>query len=209
MNQAKRAFAPKIGLSTMLLLVAALVAGLSSWRLDQSIERARLEVYPLRHLSNELRVQRPDEYVVVGHFPTRYDELIYTVHVPDDGDHELCLALDKIPLKALVEPLKRVAISPGIHQVELKYELSDSESVVKVLLDDQQSITVTRPKDWESRLDSDGGIRYRESMHFPAGRPLTLVRKKFSEWADSKGKTGVRDVGPGVLLWVQHAQVEQ
>ena len=86
MNQTKRTMIPRISLSTLMLLVVALAIGLASWQMEKTIERGRAEVDPLRYLANELRVQRLDEYVVVGHFATKMGELclLYTSPSPRD-----------------------------------------------------------------------------------------------------------------------------
>ena len=53
MNRAKRTFMPQASLSTLMLLVVVLVIGLASWQIEESIEKARTEVCPLRFLANE------------------------------------------------------------------------------------------------------------------------------------------------------------
>lgn len=198
MNRAKRTFLPKISLSTLMLLVVVLAIGLASWQMEQAIEKAKAEVYPLRFLANELRVERPDEYVVVGKIPTRINETVYVVHVPDDGGHELCLALADIPDKGLAEVSQRVSISPGIHQVELKVDEISQGSGVHVLLDDQKVMSSDKLESRIVRLGFEGGLRYRTSTHLPADRPLTLLRNLYRP----RPNNGPR---PGVLLWIERS----
>lgn len=196
MNRVKRTFVPRISLSTLMLLVVVLVIGLSSWQMEASIEKAKTEVYPLRFLANELRIKTPEEYVVVGHFPTRMDELIYSVHIPDDGAHELCLALDGIPESGIVEAVQIVPLSSGVHQIELKRDGIKQGSAVHVLLDDEEVMSASGPASWKGRYGSEGGLQYRSSTHLPAEYPFTLVRQRF-------GPDYKQEVCPGVLLWIQ------
>lgn len=195
-NRGKRSFMPRISLSTLMLLVVVLVIGLSSWQVEVSIEKAKTEVYPLRFLANELRIKMSDEYVVVGHFPTRMNELIYSVHIPDHGAHELCLALDGIPESGIVEAVQVVPLSSGVHQIELKLDGIKPGSAVHVLLDDQEVMSASGPASWKGRYGSEGGLQYRSSTHLPAEYPFTLVRQRF-------GPDYKQEVCPGVLLWIQ------
>ena len=195
-NRGKRSFMPRISLSTLMLLVVVLVIGLSSWQVEVSIEKAKTEVYPLRFLASELRIKMSDEYVVVGHFPTRMDELIYSVHIPDHGAHELCLALDGIPESGIVEAVQVVPLSSGVHQIELKRDGIKQGSAVHVLLDDQEVMSASGPASWKGRYGSEGGLQYRSSTHLPAEYPFTLVRQRF-------GPDYKQEVCPGVLLWIQ------
>ena len=179
-----------------MLLVVVLVIGLSSWQVEVSIEKAKTEVYPLRFLASELRIKMSDEYVVVGHFPTRMNELIYSVHIPDHGAHELCLALDGIPESGIVEAVQVVPLSSGVHQIELKRDGIKQGSAVHVLLDDQEVMSASGPASWKGRYGSEGGLQYRSSTHLPAEYPFTLVRQRF-------GPDYKQEVCPGVLLWIQ------
>ena len=196
MNRARRMLRPRVSLSTLMLLVVVLVIGLSSWQVEASIEKAKTEVYPLRFLANELRIKTPEEYVVVGHFPTRIDELIYSVHIPNDGTHELCLALDGISEHGIVEAVQVVPISSGVHQVELKLDGIKQGAAAHVLLDDQAVIFAEAPASWTGRNGSQGGLQYRTSTHLPAEDPLTLIRQRF-------GPSYNQEACPGVLLWIQ------
>ncbi len=196
MNRSQKLFAPRVSLSTLLLLVVALAIGLASWQMEKSIEKTSVEVYPLRFLANGLRVKRPDEYVVVGRTPTRISELVYVVHVPDDGPHELCLAIGEIPRKGVVETAQRVSVSAGVHQVELRYEALRGSEVL-VLLDDEPVISGEALRSWLGGA-SAGGLQYRTSTHLPADRPLTLVQKRFGDYN--------QDVCSGMLLWVEKTQ---
>lgn len=196
MNRAKRTFMPQVSLSTLMLLVVVLVIGLASWQIEESIEKARTEVCPLRFLANELRVKRPDEYVVVGHFPTRIDELIYSVHIPEGGTHELCLALDGIPDSGFVEADQIVPMPSGVHQVELRLDGKQQGSAVHVLLDDQEVMFAEAPASWKHCYGSEGGLQYRTSTHLSAQHPLTLIRQRF-------GPGYSQEVCPSVLLWIQ------
>ena len=196
MNRAKRSFMPRISLSTLMLLVVVLAVLLASGKMEESIENAKTEVYPLRYLANELRVHHPNEYVVVGHFATRTGELVYSVHIPDDGEYEVCLATDEIPQKGLVEANHRIAISPGAHRVELKIDPARRGSAVQVLVDEREVVAVDGPDSWKGRKGSMGGLQHRTSTHYPADRPLILVRQRF-------GPDYSKAVGPGVLLWIQ------
>ena len=196
MNRAKRTFLPRISLSTLRLLVVVLVIGLASWRMEASIEKAKTEVYPMRYLANELRIQRPEEYVAVGHFPTRIDELIYSVHIPDDGQHELCLVIDGVPNEGHVEADQVVPVSPGVHQVEFKFGKNEQSLVASVLLDGQEVMSAGAPESWNGRKEVEGGLQYRSSTHLPAERPMTLLRLRFNPGYS-------QDVCPGVLLWIR------
>ena len=197
MNQIKRTMMPRISLSTLMLLVVALAIGLASWQMEKTIERGRAEVDPLRYLANELRVQRVDEYVVVGHFATKMGELVYSVHIPVDGEHELCLAVDEIPKQGLVETSQRIAISPGVHRVELKIaSVWQKEAAIDLLVDDREAISVDTPDSWKGRNGSTGGLQHITSTHYPVDRLLTLVHQRF-------GPGFNKATGPGVLLWIQ------
>ena len=168
MNQIKRTMMPRISLSTLMLLVVALAIGLASWQMGKSIERARAEVDPLRYLANELRVQRLDEYVVVGHFATKMGELVYSVHIPVDGEHELCLAVDEIPKQGLVEASRRIAISPGVHRVELKIaSVWQKEAAIDLLVDDREAISVDTPDSWKGQR--------REEIYVNKNRGFTTI----------------------------------
>lgn len=197
MNREKSSFLPTVSLSTLLLVVVALAIGLASWQMEKSIEKAKDEVYPLRFLANGLRVVQPDEYVVVGRTPTRINELIYDVHVPDDGPRELCLAVGEIPSKGVVQTSQRVTVSPGVHQVELKYDPLRGTKVF-VLVDDQEVILAEAPERWMSKFPT-GGLQHRTSTHFPGDRPLTLVRKRFGDYG--------QEMCPGLLLWIGKTQL--
>jgi len=196
MKRAKPTFLPRISLSTLMLLVVVLVIGLASWRIEESIEKAKAEVYPMRYLVNELRIKRPDEYVVVGHFPTRINELIYSVYIPDDGQHELCLVIDGVPYAGHVEADQEVPVSPGVHQVEFKFGGNGQDSVTRVLLDGQEVMSAGAPESWKGRKGGEGGLQYRASTHLPAERPMTLLRLRFNSDYSQK-------VYPGVLLWIR------
>ena len=196
MKQTKRTLMPRISLSTLMLLVVVLVIGLTSWQVNGAIEKAKAEVYPLRFLANELRVKMSDEYAVVGHFPTRLNEMIYSVHIPDAGTHELCLAIDAIPKSGLIEAAQRVPISSGVHRIELKLDGIKPGSAVYALLDDQEVMSAVAPESWENRSGSEGGLQYRVSAQRSAEYPLILIRQRYGPGYDY-------EVGPGVLLWVQ------
>lgn len=195
-NRAKRTFMPRISLLTLMLLVVALVIGLSSWQVETSIEKAKTEVYPLRFLANDLRVKMSDEYAVVGHFPTRINEMIYSVYIPDAGTHELCLALDGIPESGHVEAGQTLLIPSGVHQVELKLDGGKPSSTVHVLLDDQEVMFAEAPVSWKGCRGSEGGLQYQTSTQLSAQYPLTLIRQRL-------GPGYKQEVCPGVLLWIQ------
>jgi len=196
MKRAKRMFLPRISLSTLMLLVVVLVIGLASWQIEESIEKAKAEVYPMRFLANELRIQKRDEYVAVGHFPTRINELIYSVYIPDDGQHELCLVIDGVPYAGHVEADQEVPVSPGVHQVEFKFGGNEQSSVARVLLDGQEVMSAGTPESWMGRKEVEGGLQYRSSTHLPAEHPMTLLRLRFNSGYS-------QDVCPGVLLWIR------
>ena len=196
MNRARRMLRPRVSLSTLMLLVVVLVIGLSSWQVETSIEKAKTEVYPLRFLANDLRVKMSDEYAVVGHFPTRINEMIYSVYIPDAGTHELCLALDGIPETGYVEAGQTLMIPSGVHQVELKIDGGKPGSTVHVLLDDQEVMFAETPVSWKGCRESEGGLQYRTSTQLSSQRPLALIRQRL-------GPGYKQEVRPGVLLWIQ------
>ena len=206
-----RRFVPQVSLLTLLLAMALFAVLLVYWQTFQSIERLERQMPGLRSVARELKVDDPSLFAVVEKKGQWYGENICEIHVPADQPYRLCLALDAIDDDGFPDPLRIVSLSSGKHRVEICYDTEGAESIVRVLVDDQAVIEETRPKDWEPRAGSSGGMPFSHSTQYQEDEPVVLFRRRFLvSSGPSKARKFVDPITPnaGILVWVESEKTE-
>lgn len=178
----------------MLLLIAALAVWLACLKTSLDTQRLERQLPSLRNFARELQIDDPNQFTAVRRLRERLGEAVADIYVPPGGPYELCLALDNIDTSGLAEPVDRITIASGTHTVEILYERNEELSVARVMLDGKLALTQSRPKDWESRTGSIGGMQFGTSRQYDHPAPWVLFRKRF-----------IPSTGPteGILVWIQ------
>ncbi|TWU34092.1 hypothetical protein Q31b_55630 [Novipirellula aureliae] len=68
---------------------------------------------------------------------------------------------------------------------------------------DQTVIEESRPKDWEPRLGSRGGMPFGQSRQHPTDRPLLLFRRRFDVRSGPNKVLELSQSGAGILVWAE------
>ncbi len=216
----KRSIRPQVSLSTILLGTAVVAVWIAYANALKETQQLQARLPGLRRIAGELRMDDPRELSVVQRLPTKYDELIWDVHVPDPkltdsfsgSGTQICLALDEIPpqLKRseVIAPLNVAMLDPGRHSIELRYARGKEDAELMVLVDGEPQITVTRANDWESGKgwSSTNVHTFDVSESFTLDEPLVLLNRRFTRDLGSGGFTTPDEPSEGILLWVQRAE---
>ena len=196
----RNSFIPQVSLVTLFLAIALIAVWLAWWQTGQSIERLERQMPGLRNVARELFVDDPAMFAVVKQVGQWFGENICRIHVPADQSYQLCLALEFIDEEGFPDPLRFVSLPSGEHQIEIRYDTQREESIVRILVDEQTVIQESRPKDWEPRVGSSGGMPFTQSTQYPTDGPVILFRRRFSV---PSGVNPPTSPSAGILVWVE------
>lgn len=210
----------QVSLSTILLVTAVIAIWIAYSNALKETERLEARMPGLRLLAGELQIDDPREFAIVQRLPTKYDELIWDVHVPDltlpgsnkSAGTQLCLALDSIPKEVgrseSLLPLQVVSLTPGRHAIELTYERGEETAELIVLVDGEPQIIVTRPKDWESGKgwSSYSSNSFTVSESYALDEPLMLLSRRFMRDIGNGTSSSPDEPCEGIALWVRRAE---
>ena len=192
-------FIPQVSLVTLFLAIALIAVWLAWWQAGQSIERLERQMPGLRSVARELFVDDPAMFAVVKQVGQWFGENICRIHVPAGQSYQLCLALEFIDEEGFPDPLRFVSLPSGEHQIEIRYDTQREESIVRILVDEQTVIEESRPKDWEPRVGSSGGMPFSSKHAVPNGwaRHFVSPAVQCPFWSKSSNQPQCRDLGLG------------
>lgn len=191
----------QFSLLTLLLLAMASAVWIGDWRVRKRIAAYEAELPALRNLSRELTVGDPELVSVVSPYASWPDEYRWDLYIPAETAYRLNLQLREIDSGDLGTPLESVNISPGTHQVELKYFEQDEQWPVKVLIDEKIVISTTMPAHWNLGRGSSGGNQVSQLQSDLDG-PIKLFRRRFMVPTNSRESVVPDGKCDGVLLWL-------
>jgi hypothetical protein len=213
-------FRPQVSLSTILLGTGVLAVWIAYFNARRETAQLQARMPGLRLIAAELRIDDPRKFAVIQRLPTKYDELIWDVYVPDPnlpGSNvgewtQLCLALDDVPAEiarfGLLPPLESVLLTPGRHSIELTYERGEETAELIVLVDGEPKIEITRPRDWESGKgwSTSNPHIFGTSVSNALEKPLVMLCREFTPRDNVAGSsTQPNEPSQGIVLWVQRA----
>ena len=185
---------------TLFLGIALFAVWLAWWRAGHSIERLERQLPGLRNVARELQVDDPSLFAVVRNVSQWHGENICRIHVPAGESYQLCLALEFINEEGFPDPLRFAALPYGEHRIEICYDTEGEESIVRILVDERTVIEESRPKDWEPRVGSSGGMPFTQSTQYPTDGPVILFRRRFSV---PSGLNPPTSPSAGILVWIE------
>jgi len=188
----------KFGLSTGLLIVAVIAAGMGNWQVDRKLAPLKRQMPGLIEADRELVVDDPSKFAVVKRNEQWAGECIFDVHLPEGSAWRLCLALEEVGEEGLADPAGKSLLSPGRHSVEVRYDFE--KSTVSVLVDGSVAIKEANGGGWNYR----GAAMFRSSSQQHTTEPLVLYRKRFLRWF--RGKSWLPNRPAGVLVWIEKVE---
>lgn len=166
-------------------------------------QRLERQLPGLRNFARELQIHDPNQFAAVKKLPEWYGEQAAEIHVPPGGPYELCLALDKIETSGVEKPLDRISIASGKHNIRIFYETKKENSIASVILDGEVALTESRPKDWEPRAGSSGGMQFSTSKQYNHPAPWILFRRRFMTVSGPSSSQIASGPTLGLLVWIQ------
>ena len=201
-------FSLQIPLLTFFLVIALFAVSLVCWQAGQSIERVEHQLEGLRDVARELEVDDPTQFAVVDKVDQWFGENNFEIYVPTGQSYQLCLALDAIDKKGIPNPQSFVCLPAGVHRIEIVYDANGDEPTIEILIDGQTVIEESRPKGWEPRVGSSGGMQFSRNLQFPVAEPVVLFRRRFMERLSNGSVAVPKNPSAGILVWVEPEQTE-
>jgi hypothetical protein len=199
----------QIGLRTFSLFIVAIAVWMTDIANRRENERIEAGIETMLPIARELAITDPTQITAVKRQESWYDENIWDLHLPK-GQFRLCLATREIaPSSSVLPPVVRSRpLSPGKHTVALELDKTDDLWRVSVSIDQDESLEVEEPKEWNEGVGSSGGSQISESRPFPPDKPVVLFHRRFSRQTKNSSsglQTSRTPSGPseGLMIWIE------
>jgi len=216
--QSKPPWRPQITLGDLLLLIAVMATAMAWYQTRNRLAEESASLQSMQILARELQIEDPDKIAIITRQPTRPNETIHDVYIPEGYANEPGLALNLVledivrkweeedlrPAPQLTHPLP-----PGRHSIEVRHiepvgESPDAEHTIEILLDDVVVISTNREREWMATRGWTGSGTITQSRSFEPDQPVEILRRRFHE----KTATGTRSADAdqpanGILLWIE------
>ena len=190
------------GLSTLILLIAALAVWFSIHVNRRRIEALKIRIAQFSELAPELDIADPAKIAILKHAQQGSNLHDWDVYLPK-GRYRLSLATRAIVDRGLSAQAKSVSIDSGRHHVSLERASDGKIHRITLACDGKRILVVEEPKDWYSERGSTSDILFDRSEQLRADRPVVLCRERFMKPTSPGVSQSNSEPTEGMLLWIE------
>ncbi len=190
------------GLSTLILLIAAIAVWFSVHVNRRRIESLKTRIAQFSELAPELDIADPAKIAVLKHAQQGSNLHDWDVYLPK-GRYRLRLATRAIVDRGLTAESKSVSIDSGRHHVSLERESDGKKHRITLACDGETILIVEEPKDWYPERGSSSDNNFDRSEQLRVDQPVVLFRERFFRPTSPGVSQSTPEPTEGMLLWIE------
>jgi hypothetical protein len=190
------------GLSTLILLIAAIAVWFSVHVNRRRIDALKIRIAQFSEPAPELDIADPAKIAVLKHAQQGSNLHDWDVYLPK-GRYRLRLATRAIVERVLSAEAKSVSIDSGRHHVSLERESDGKKHRITLACDGKTVLVVEESKEWYPERGSSSDNNFDRSEQLGADRPVVLYRERFMKPTSPGVSQWTPEPTEGMLLWIE------